>query len=339
MNNNPKVSVIMSVYNGGRYIYESVSSILHQSYSDFEFIIIDDGSTDNTNIYLESINDSRLNIIHQDNKGLTASLNKAISVSKGEYIARQDADDISLPDRLEKQVEFLENKKDYLLVGSYSYLINENSEHIGIYKLPLTDTEIRWAILFRNPFGHSTVMMRSDILRKERIKYNESIKTAQDFELWSRIAKLGKMANIDKTLVKYRIHADQLCRLHNVEQQNNALLISRSNLENIGFHMSGDEVSILRKWAYRFPSNIQKRDLYFCEILFHILKTFKHLPFVDANNYKNIKKDLVWKYCNAISKDNLWSLLSSPTFIRIFYANMGLCCNNISRRFIKKLIH
>ena len=339
MNNNPKISVVMSVYNGGKYLYESVNSILKQTYSDFEFIVIDDGSTDNTNIYLESINDSRFILIHQENKGLTASLNKAISLSKGEYIARQDADDISLPDRLEKQIKFLENNKDYVLVGSYAYLINEISEQTGIYKLPLTDTEIRWTLLFRNPFCHSTVMIRADCLRNKEIKYNESIKTAQDYEFWSRIVKFGKIANIDEALVKYRMHADQLCKLHKVDQQRNALLISKSNLADLGFHMSEDEALILRKWAYEFPSNIEKGDLHFCEMLFNVLKKFKHLPFIDENNYKKIRKDVAWKYCNAISKDNILSILFSPVFIRIFYANGSLFCKNISSRIIKKLVH
>jgi len=338
MNINPKVSIIMSVYNGDKYLDRCVKSILNQSYPYFEYIIVDDGSNDNTRNILESINDSRVNIIHQENIGLTASLNKAMLLSKGEYIARQDADDISLPDRLEKQVEFLENHKDYVLIGSDSYLINEANEQIGIYKLPKTDTEIRWTMLFRNPFCHSTVMIRADILRSKNITYNEYLKTAQDYDLWSRIIKFGKTENMENALGEYRVHPDQLCQLYNTEQQNNALKTSKTNLANLGFNLSEEDVNILRKWAYEFPIIIEEGDIYACNLLFRIIKTFKLQPYVDSNKYQDIRDNYISKICNAINMKNAYNILFSSLFINIIRENGFLCVQILFKRILSKII-
>jgi len=328
----------MSVYNGEKYLKKSIDSILGQSYPNYEYIIVNDGSNDNTKSILESISDSRIKIIHQDNIGLTASLNKGILLSKGEYIARQDADDISLVDRLEKQVEYFENNKDYVLAGTNSYLINEINEHIGIYQLPRTDTEIRWTILFRNPFCHSTIMIRGNILRNNQILYNEDLKTAQDFDFLYRIIKYGKTENMEIPLVEYRVHPDQMGKLYNSEQQKNALLISKMNLANIGFNLSEDEVIKLRKWAYEFPASINKGDIYFCELLLRILNKFKMQPFVDKNIFKSIKNSYISKICNAINRDNIYDVLLSSLFIHVIYGNGSICLNKFSDRIFSRLI-
>ena len=126
---NPKVTVLMSVYNGEKYLQEAIDSILEQTFKDFEFLIINDGSTDKTGEILESYHDLRIKIINNEkNIGLTKSLNKGLKLARGEYIARQDADDISMPERLEKEVEFLETHQDYAVVGAFAKIINKNSE-------------------------------------------------------------------------------------------------------------------------------------------------------------------------------------------------------------------
>ena len=124
---NPKVAVLMSVYNGEKYLREAINSILSQTFNDFEFLIINDGSTDGTADILKSYTDSRIKIINNEkNIGLTKSLNKGLKIAKGEYIARQDADDISMPERLKEEVAFLEIHKDYAVVGTFVKILNEN---------------------------------------------------------------------------------------------------------------------------------------------------------------------------------------------------------------------
>ncbi len=132
MSENPKVSVIMSVYNGDKYLREAIESILNQTFTDFEFIIVNDGSTDNSLEIIESYDDERIKTINnKKNIGLTKSLNKALKFAKGKYIARQDADDVSLPNRFEKQVEYLDSHPEVALVGTSVYLIDENGKIIG----------------------------------------------------------------------------------------------------------------------------------------------------------------------------------------------------------------
>ena len=140
----------MGVYNGEKYLKESVESVLSQTFSDFEFIIINDGSTDGSTEMLQSYSDSRIRLYHQENRGLTASLNRAISLAKGKYIARQDADDISMEMRFEEQFRFLERNPDVVIVGSSCILIDERDRQIGSWHFPNSDVEIRLRILFRN---------------------------------------------------------------------------------------------------------------------------------------------------------------------------------------------
>jgi glycosyltransferase involved in cell wall biosynthesis len=327
----------MSVYNGEKYINKSVNSILRQSYLNYECIIINDGSKDDTKTILESISDSRIKIIHQANNGPGAARNRGIQAARGEYIAIMDSDDISLPVRLEKQVDFLDKNKDYVLIGSNSNLINEIDEHIGIYKLPTSDTEIRWALLFRNPYCHSTVMIRGDILRKNKIYYNEKLLAAQDFDLLTRLLNFGRTENIEQPLLNYRVHPDQIGKYHIAEQQKNALLISKLNLENIGFNLTEGEVLKLRKWAYEFPSGFQKEDIPLCDLLLHILRVFKSQPYVDLKTYKDIENDYISKICKAINKGNISKILFSSLIIHIISINGLLCLKYMKDRALSKL--
>ena len=163
--NNPLISVIMSVYNGEKYIKESIDSILQQTYRHFEFIIVDDHSVDNTNNILTSLLDPRVKLIKNTRRiGQAMSLNKAIIKSKGKYIARQDHDDISIIDRLMNQVRIMEKNPKIGLLGSNGTLINEKSDIIKGYHVPSNCLKIKWLLMFRNQFLHSSVMIRSSIL-------------------------------------------------------------------------------------------------------------------------------------------------------------------------------
>lgn len=213
----PKISVIMSVYNGEKFLKESVLSILNQTYADFEFIIINDGSTDLSLEILRGFEekDKRIRLISRENKGLTPSLNEGIKLAQGEYIARMDSDDISMPERFEKQITFLEKNKDIALCGTWAINIDENGNEIGEYKTPITNKEIKKNILFHNPFIHPSVMIRKEIVNNIGL-YNEKIKYAQDYEYWLRMIKKNKVANLDDFLIKYRIAKKSMTRKSNI---------------------------------------------------------------------------------------------------------------------------
>lgn len=202
----PKISVIMSVYNGEKFLKESVLSILNQTYADFEFIIINDGSTDLSLEILRGFEekDKRIRLISRENKGLTPSLNEGMKLAQGEYIARMDSDDISMPERFEKQITFLEKNKDIALCGTWAINIDENGNEIGEYKTPITNKEIKKNILFHNPFIHPSVMIRKSVFEKVGL-YNEEFKHIEDYELWTRVIPRFKTANIQDFLLKYRL--------------------------------------------------------------------------------------------------------------------------------------
>jgi glycosyltransferase involved in cell wall biosynthesis len=211
----PKVSIIMSVYNAQTYLEEAISSILNQNYSDFEFLIVDDCSTDDSlniiDLFMKT--DQRIQLIqNKSNQGLTKNLNILIRKANGKYIARMDADDISHPDRLKKQVEFLDNDPNTDILGTFSQNISEKGEIIGIRKVPVTNDEIIKLLPKLNPISHPTVMFRSSSL-KEIGGYDERFRTSQDFHLWFKAAGHGlRFYNMPKVLFQYRMNDNYIAR-------------------------------------------------------------------------------------------------------------------------------
>ena len=203
MKNKPKISVIMSVYNGMPFLREAVESILKQTYKNFEFIIVDDGSRDTSWKYLQSLNDTRIKLIkNKRNLGLAASLNKALKEVQGDFVARMDADDVSLPRRLETQLEFLEKNRNIDICGSYVSVIDEGGKIIGQIKKPLTDSKIKKELFWLTPLLHPTWFAKKEVFRKLK-GYDEKWDYVEDFEFLTR-AKGYKMANIPDHLLLFR---------------------------------------------------------------------------------------------------------------------------------------
>ncbi len=201
----------MSVFNDSKYLDQSIKSILKQSYSNFEFIIIDDGSKDKT---YEIVNrnmriDNRIKFFKRDHYGLASSLNFGISKAKGKYIARMDADDISHYKRFEKQIHILKNQ-NVDIVGSNITYIDKSGKLLGEkICFPKNDIEIKWNLLFTNPIAHSTVMMKKSIFTN-RFSYNVDYKYSQDYALWNKLSKNYKFYNIQEILLKFRLKNDNV---------------------------------------------------------------------------------------------------------------------------------
>ncbi|MCS7093307.1 MAG: glycosyltransferase [Patescibacteria group bacterium] len=211
MKKKPLVSVIMPVYNAEKFLSQAIESILNQTYKNFEFIIIDDYSTDNSKEILKTYlkRDKRIKVFfNRKNLGIEKVLMKTKKIFRGKYYARMDADDISRKDRLEKQIDFLENNPDYVIVGSNIRIIDENNKILGLRKYPETHQEIVDYLYLGNPFAHPSVCLKADVLKKEF--YNEKFKNAEDYYLWWRILKLGKGLNLQDYLVDYRFHSNQI---------------------------------------------------------------------------------------------------------------------------------
>lgn len=211
----PRISVIMAVYNAQTYLEEAIESILGQSFTDFEFLILDDCSTDNSSkiIDLYAAKDVRIKVItNEENLGLTKNLNKLIHLADGEFLARMDADDISLNSRFKEQIEFFDSHPDIDILGTFSQDISEDGIVIGERTVPVSHKEIIKLLPKLNPLSHPTVMFRASIISKVG-GYDERFRTSQDYHLWFKAVGKGlKINNIPKILFQYRMNDNYAAR-------------------------------------------------------------------------------------------------------------------------------
>ena len=249
--NDPRISVIMPVYNNERYLSDAIESVLAQSYADFEFLVINDGSSDSSLAIAQSIakNDSRIRIIENEkNLGIVETLNLGLERAGAEFIARMDADDISLPTRFEKQIKILETNPDIGVVGTSYYVIDELGDVQDEFHPPASDVLIRWQLLFHNPFAHPSVMYRAGLAK--RIQYRDTYLHCEDYEFWTRFLQETKGANLEEPLLYYRKTASSISGTHSEIQTEGATKLSR---QQIKFLMNMDLVTLeettkLRKW-------------------------------------------------------------------------------------------
>ena len=204
--NSPRVSIVMPVRNANVFLRFALESLNKQSYRNLELIIIDDASTDQTAQVLKKYCNIFLTFKKNKTKqGVAASLNRGLKIAKGKYLARMDADDIALPHRLKKQVDYLETHQEVGVVGSWVELINEQGMKVATKKTPVTDAAIRRRVWYSNPLVHPAVMMRSDLYRRFG-GYDERLEGAEDYDLWLRYLQFTKAINIPEPLLKYRLH-------------------------------------------------------------------------------------------------------------------------------------
>ncbi len=207
----PLVSVLMSVFNGEAFLGEAVSSVLSQSFADFELIVVNDASTDGSGALLRGWTDARLRVIEQPvNAGLVEALNLAASHARGSLLARMDADDVAHPERLKHQVAAFAQRPALVLLGTAFDLIDARGEALGRQTVKSGDGVLRTALLENNPFGHPTAMMRADAFRAAGGYRALGGRFAQDYDLWLRLADLGEMDNLPEALLRYRVHEGQI---------------------------------------------------------------------------------------------------------------------------------
>jgi len=217
---NPKITVLMAVYNGEKFLKEAINSILSQTFVEFEFLIINDGSIDGTDSIIKNLQDERITyVINEKNIGCVQSFNKGMLLAKADIIARMDADDISKPTRLKKQFDFLNDNPEIDIIGSHITLIDETSEKIGSHAYPISNNEIKANLLFGSPFAHPSVMFKNDKFRIFNLSYLEEYKHAEDYDLWQRALIKLKGANYDEPLLDYRISSSQISTIYLQEQQ------------------------------------------------------------------------------------------------------------------------
>lgn len=203
----PRISVVMPVYNTERYLKEAIDSILEQTYTNFELIAINDGSKDGSAQIIDHYAkiDKRVIAVHQENKGLVATLNRGIEMARGEFIARMDADDVSFPRRFEQQINVFDKNPDVVLVAGGFEIIDEEGEFMYREVVPTSDRDIKRSMLLRNPVAHGSVTFRKDACETVGC-YSDAHGPTEDFELWSRLATIGKFAALEETIFRWRIN-------------------------------------------------------------------------------------------------------------------------------------
>lgn len=243
----PLVSVVMSVFDTpDDWLVQSIESVLHQTYENLEFIIIDDcckKSNKDILVSYKEIDDRIILLKNEKNLGLTKSLNIGLNVARGTFVARIDADDLALPDRIEKQIKCFEQNKDLVICGTNAWALN------GIQKKPFdvplgSSQSLKCMLCWKDVFVHPSVMLNLDVMRKENLYYDENFRTAQDYELWCRLSKYGDVMNLPERLCVYRVHEKQVSSKLSLMQASCRNKIILDNLNTVGVVCSEDRLNI-----------------------------------------------------------------------------------------------
>ena len=227
---NPKATVLMPAYNAEAYIREAIESVLSQTFSDFEFLIINDGSQDSTADIVRSFHDPRIVFAdNKDNAGVIARLNQGLSLALGEYIARIDSDDVwSDREKLAKQIGFLDQNPGYGLLGTLGTAIGKSGEKLFPLDFPLGDADIRKSFLIRNCFINCSAVLRKSLLEKSG-GYDPSEKHAEDYGLWLRLGNVSKIANLPESMVCYRVTPEGDSLSNNIRSIRNSIMLAKKH--------------------------------------------------------------------------------------------------------------
>jgi len=299
------ITVLMPVYNAEKYVREAIESVLAQTHNNYELLIIDDGSTDNSKDVISSFKDSRIRFIeNEDNTGMAPTLNRGLRLARYDLVARQDADDICHPDRLAIQARYMAENKDVALLGSRGWEIDEHGRKLraSILQKPLDHISVKWFLQFDNPFIHTSVMFRNNIIKDIYSGYKLSDWCA-DYDLWSRVALRYKTANIDRKLVYYRVHSNSIIGSlpENIRSgsipSDESINVMMMNIEaTIGHNIhSGQEARILRGIVDGIDgSSIQ----YFLETYQSLLNEFKR-KYPEYKRSKDFKQTVASQYATV----------------------------------------
>lgn len=251
----PRVTVLLPVYNGERYLSASIQSVLGQTFRDFEFLIVDDGSTDGSRDIIHAFDDARIRLIRNGRRlKLSGALNRGLDAARGEYVARMDADDICRPRRLESQVAFLDRNPRLGMCGTWVSMFG--LKRPAVYRAPTGSGTIRAKALFDNPFVHPTVMLRKRMFDRHHLRYDGRYYPTEDFELWGRAIGRFPCGNLNRVLLDYRQHAGSMTGSDWTRMDLKSLPIVRRELSAFGLHPDDEQLrfhrNIGREMSCRF---------------------------------------------------------------------------------------
>ncbi|MGF1902958.1 glycosyltransferase family 2 protein [Aliivibrio sifiae] len=303
----PQITVLMSVYNGQEFLAEAIESVLGQTFSNFEFIIINDGSTDQT---LGIINkyaciDNRIVLVSRENKGLIASLNEGIELANAKYIARMDADDICLPERFQIQFDFMEANPEIGVCGSWAKVFGEGMNKI--LRHPATMNQLKPKLLFSVCFAHPTVIIRREILLDNNLRYSAKAEGCEDYELWTRLINHTQFSNVQQVLLKYRYVATSISRTADSEKSNKRYVQLKSifSIQLDKLDLVNSEAENLLHFIILSNERIAEKEIKLFE-----LDKYCH-KIIQANRYKNIYEE-----------SELLKILSKKFLVSLYYQSL-----------------
>lgn len=281
MSLSPIVSVIMPVYNSERYLSQAIQSILDQTYQNFELIIIDDGSDDSSWKIVTSFQekDSRIRGIRQlENQGVAATSNHGLDLATGKYIARMDSDDISLPNRLAKQVSFLESHLDIGIVGGRMMFMDETGKLLGAFPIIQGSLNIYWNFMFESPFNNTTVMFRKSLVERYKLRYDPSTLYGEDYDLWCRFLPVTRGENLASILLFCRLHSQSLTPQYANQQGELGVAMSAFAVQTYlpELPVSKQEIIGLQSAIKGFPSSAKRQRAKLLPVYLEIWDAFKH---------------------------------------------------------------
>ncbi len=298
----------MPVYNGEKYLEDSIASVLSQTFTNFEFIIINDGSSDKSLFIIQSyqFKDNRIVVVDRENKGLVSSLNEGVSIAKGEYIARMDQDDICFPDRLKRQLKFLSDNQNIDVCGTWAEVFGYGE---GILKMPKTDAEIKVYMLSNPGFVHPSVLGRKSFFTD--LKYDQKYTSAEDYDLWVRGFDKYCYANIPLPLIYYREHNSQT---NSAEQRVKARQIRARYLQKLYPNISDSDIFIFNKVIDDKYVSRRSASKLFYKILNENIKTLSS---------KKVKEGLISIFYSAMHDDFLSKIIKKIKKIVSYWNDYG----------------
>jgi glycosyltransferase involved in cell wall biosynthesis len=317
----PQITVIMPVYNAESYLREAIESVLNQTFTNFVFIILDDGSTDTSKSIIEKFTagDSRIIPFYlEQNQGYVKCLNFALEKITTKYIARIDSDDVCLPSRFQRQFEYLEKKPEIGVLGSASININPNGEILNTHHVKTTSQAIRWISFFKNPLLHPSVMVRTAALSKVG-NYNESMMPAEDYDLWSRMLSVTEIENIAEPLIKYRVHENSISRTKSELQKTKTLEILKNYWkQELDIELNTEDALFLK----HFQFNEELTNLNRCAPIYQFVsKAHQHIKKKSNNRLDQEAKSEIFKilwYLTLKSREHA-ILLFIRLFLKLFF--------------------
>ena len=322
----------MSTYNEEKYIETSLKSLLNQTFQEFEIIIVDDASTDNTRQLIQRLQDERIHLIcNEENQGLTKNLNKALKYVTGKYIARMDGDDIAFPTRFEKQVQYMEKHPETMLVSCYTKSFGDSDL---VFALPDDSEVLKVRMLVRPVYAHPGFMMRRELI-EAGYQYNEEYRTAQDYEFASRVAEKYKIGLVPEILLLYRVHKKQISAKAGNQQFNNADKIRKRQLERLGVRLSETEWESYQELVKESKVDSLEHFDKVYEIIRKMLQSNEKSKIYNPNIMEKTLKKMLYTW--VIRNKNIKHILAFPRVCRYQMKDMLLFVGEVIRTIKEKI--